>query len=84
MLPRMAKNPACICAHAERAWHGAATSLGQQIGIRELFCQALGNRQRIGDGAVFGFEQGYFAGRRMLEQPIAAVSGLVELISSSA
>jgi hypothetical protein len=46
-----------LCARRTRLGTGGDV-LGPEIGIRELFCQVFGNRQRIGDGAVFGFEQG--------------------------
>ena len=51
---------------------------GPEPGVGKLFGQVFGNRQGIGDGAVFGFQQRDFPGRRMLEQPFTGV-WLVEL-----
>jgi hypothetical protein len=56
--------------------------LGPEIGIRELFCQVFGNRQRIGDGAVFGLSRGTLPVGECLSSR-SRVSGWLSLISSS-
>jgi hypothetical protein len=81
MLPRMAKKPLCICAHAERAWARAATSWARARRpgtVRQVF----GNRQRIGDGAVLGLSSGTLPVGECLSSR-SRVSGWLSLISSS-
>ncbi|MNR15437.1 hypothetical protein D3C85_1319740 [compost metagenome] len=46
---------------------------GPQVRVGKLFCQVFGNRQGVGDGTVFGFQQRDLAGRRMLEQTLTGV-----------
>ncbi|MCY1377077.1 hypothetical protein D9M69_646250 [compost metagenome] len=65
---------ATVHLRARRTRLGTGGSVfGPQVRVGELFCQVFSNRQGVGDGSVFGFQQRDLAGRRMLEQTLAGV-----------